>query len=259
METQLDIISIDGRVFTLFAVDIGNSAIKFFSKGTFFHISYKSDWQQELDWLLGSLSNQNVIFSISSVNYEKLEYLSNKINSNIFFRSILVDELLSKQQILDLSLLQGIGNDRILGLIGGLNYCKPPFLTVDLGTATTFNLLDDSNRILGGAIMPGIFTQYRSLIEHTSALKKIRLEHPATLIGKNTNEAVSSGIVNGMLGSVIYFIDMIRKNHTNNLHVLITGGNAGWIIDELQNKIENVQHLPTLVLEGIISLTKQMI
>jgi hypothetical protein len=71
MGIQLDIISIKGQINTLIAVDIGNSAIKFFSNNTLFNYSYKSDWEKEVKYFVGSLSNQSVCFVISSVNREK--------------------------------------------------------------------------------------------------------------------------------------------------------------------------------------------
>jgi type III pantothenate kinase len=125
-----------------------------------------------------------------------------------------------------------------------------------MGTATTINLIDKDNKVLGGVILPGVFTQLRSLIEHTSALKKIRLEQPQKLIGSNTNEAISSGIVNGMFGTVSYFLHTIMNDFEENIPILVTGGNSGWIINQLKSKMPSVQHIPTLVLEGIVLLTK---
>lgn len=256
MAIQLDIISIEGSIHTLFAVDIGNSAIKFYSNGTFFHFSYKSNWEQEIERLLGSLSNQSVLFVISSVNPEKLDYLKKIIDSNIFFQSLSVNDLIQVQKLIDISEVAGIGNDRVLGLIGGLKYSEAPFITIDMGTATTINLIDKGNKVLGGVILPGVFTQLRSLIEHTSALKKIRLEQPQKLIGSNTNEAISSGIVNGMFGTVSYFLHTIMNDFEENIPILVTGGNSGWIINQLKSIMPSVQHIPTLVLEGIVLLTK---
>lgn len=258
MGIQLDIISIEGSIYTLFAVDIGNSAIKFFSKDAYFHFSYKSNWEQEVSRLLGSIANQNVIFVISSVNPEKNIYLQNFIDSNMFFQSFEVSELLKDQNLIDLSMIRGMGNDRILGMIGGLNYFEPPFITVDLGTATTINLLGDERKVIGGAILPGIFTQFRSLIENTAALKKIRLEVPMELIGSNTNEAISSGIVNGMFATVSYFLHTIKSDYKKNIPILLTGGNSGWIKDKILTEHASAKHIPTLVLEGIIHLTKSI-
>ena len=117
--------------------------------------------------------------------------------------------------------------------------------------------MDKNNKVLGGAILPGIFTQFRSLIEHTSALKKIRLESFPKIIGKNTNQAISSGIINGMLGAVTYFIHSIRKEFGTETPLLLTGGNSGWILEQLLKEVLFVQHIPTLVLEGIITISKE--
>jgi type III pantothenate kinase len=259
MEIQLDIISIEGSIYTLFAIDIGNSAIKFLSKGAFLHFSYKSNWEEEIDKLLSRLSNQNVIFFISSVNPEKEIYLIDKIQQNSLFKYILISALLKEQKLVDKSEIEGIGHDRLLGMIGGLNYAEPPFITIDMGTATTINFLDKGRIVRGGAILPGVLTQFRSLIENTSALKKIRLEQPKNLLGKNTNEAISSGIIGGMNGTIIYFVNTIREKYGDKIPIFLTGGNSGWVLDEICSKVTDVNHIPTLVLQGIILTAKTLI
>ena len=256
MATQLDMISIDGRVFTLFAIDIGNSAIKLFSNGTYFHHSYKTDWESNIKQILSSLLNQNVLFIISSVNSEKEEALNKLISHHSNCNTLNVKSLISDQKIVNKDLIKGIGNDRLLGLIGGLNYFQPPFITIDMGTATTVNYLDGDKIVHGGAILPGVFTQFRSLIEHTSALKGIKLSKEAKIIGSNTNDAISSGIVNGMYGTLSYFIDTIRAEKSQNLPVILTGGNSNWISERLISLKQPLKQVPTLVLEGIIHITR---
>ncbi|MGB9702947.1 MAG: type III pantothenate kinase [Candidatus Kapaibacteriota bacterium] len=258
MAIQLDIISINGLISTLIAVDIGNSAIKFFSNNNLFNYSYKSDWEKEVRHFIGGLSNQSVCFIISSVNREKYQYLLSLLESNIFHQHFDINILLEKQNIINFNKIYGIGNDRKLGLIGALTYSDPPFITIDLGTATTINFLDENYICQGGAIIPGIFTQLRSLIEHTSALKRIRLEDPKELLGKSTNEAISSGIVNGTIGAIELFINKIRSQYQKQkIKVFVTGGNSLWIYEQLANQNEHIELKHYLVLEGIIKLAKK--
>ncbi|OGU56275.1 MAG: hypothetical protein A2X64_08905 [Ignavibacteria bacterium GWF2_33_9] len=249
-------ISIDGRVFTLFAIDIGNSAIKLYSKGVYFHFSYKLEWQASLKQLLSSLDKQHTLFVISSVNPEKEADLQKIISLYSNFTILQVKTLIQNQKIVNTEKIQGIGNDRLLGLIGGLNYFDAPLITVDMGTATTVNYLDENKFAQGGAILPGVFTQFRSLIEHTSALKGIKLTNDIGTIGTNTNQAISSGIVNGMYGTVSYFINTIRTETKQNLPVILTGGNSNWISEKLLSTFQPIKQVPTLVLEGITFLTK---
>lgn len=260
METQLDIISIDGSIYNLLAVDIGNSAIKIYGNGELLRFSYRSKWEDDLKMLFTGLSKRLCIFVISSVNKEKYETFESLISVYINFRIVKASELIAKQDIIDISLLQGIGNDRILGLIGAIYYSQSPIMTIDCGTATTLNLLNENNVCVGGAILPGIFTQFRSLTENTSALKKIKLKQVETHFGKNTNDAISSGILNGTIGLIKDFINQAKNElKTNSLNIFLTGGNSIWIADKLVRYDSTIQHKTTLVLDGLKFLAKKLI
>jgi type III pantothenate kinase len=180
------------------------------------------------------------------------------LESNIFHKYYNINEFFEEQKIINFSKINGIGNDRKLGLIGALTYSDPPLITIDCGTATTINYLDENYICQGGAIIPGIFTQLRSLIEHTSSLKRIRLEEPSELLGKSTNEAISSGIINGTIGAIKFFINKIRaENQNNKINAFITGGNSLWVYEQLVSELDHINLKNYLVLEGIIKLTKK--
>lgn len=258
MAIQLDIISIEGSIYTLFAIDIGNSAIKIYSNGEVIRLSYRTEWLTEINTFFKSLEHQHTLFVISSVNDEKFNIIKSIIEQNPFHKLLLVLELLQNQRIIDLSEIEGIGSDRVLGLIGALQYALPPLITIDCGTATTMNFLADNNVCKGGTIMPGIFTQFRSLVENTNKLKTIKLIKPEQLLGKNTNQSISSGILNGTIGAIHNFITQLQSQEDKQIAVFLTGGNAFWIADELQLRFPHLQIVPTLVLDGIKYLAKKM-
>lgn len=260
METQLDIISIDGSIYNVLAVDIGNSAIKLYGNGELLRFSYRSKWEDDLKIILSGLSNRLCLFVVSSVNKEKYEIFESLLSLHHNFKIVKANELIAKQQIIDLSLLQGIGNDRILGLIGAKHYAEPPIMTIDCGTATTINLLNENNVCVGGAILPGVFTQFRSLTENTSALKKIKLKQVESYFGKNTNDAISSGILNGTIGLIKDFIYQAKTElNCNSINIFLTGGNSIWIADKLLSYDSTIQHRTTLVLDGLKYLAKNLL
>jgi type III pantothenate kinase len=259
MAIQLDIISIEGSIYTLFAIDIGNSAIKIFSSGELIRLSYRTDWLTDISNFFKSLEHQHTLFVISSVNDEKFSIIKSIIEKNSFHKFMLVLELLKNQQIIDLLEIEGIGSDRVLGLMGALQYSASPLITIDCGTATTMNFLAENNVCKGGTIMPGIFTQFRSLVENTSKLKYIKLIKPEHLLGKNTNQSISSGILNGTIGAIQNFITQIQSQEEKEISVFLTGGNAFWIADLLQVRYPNLKIIPTLVLDGIKYLAKNSI
>ncbi len=259
MAIQLDIISVEGSIYTLFAIDIGNSAIKIYSSGEIIRLSYRRDWLADISNFFKSLEHQHTLFVISSVNDEKLSQIKSMIEQNSFHKFLLVFELLQNQRIIDLSEIEGIGSDRVLGLMGALQYAQPPIITIDCGTATTMNFLAENNVCKGGTIMPGIFTQFRSLVENTSKLKSIKLIKPEQLLGKNTNQSISSGILNGTIGAIQNFITQIQSHEEKEITVFLTGGNAFWIAEELHLRFPHLQIVPTLVLDGIKYLAKKAI
>lgn len=258
METQLDIVSIDGSIYNVLVVDIGNSAIKLFGNGELLRFSYRSKWEDDLKIVLSGLSSRLCLFVISSVNNEKLSVFESYLSCHSNFVIIKANDLIKKQTIIDISKLQGIGNDRLLGLIGGKYYSDSPLLTIDCGTATTINLLDKDDVCLGGAILPGIFTQFRSLTEHTSALKKIKLKKVESYFGKNTNDAISSGILNGTISLIKNYIQQAKNEVcSENLSIFLTGGNAIWIMENLMKLEPSIIYKPTLVLDGLKYLAKK--
>lgn len=257
METQLDIVSIEGSIFNILTIDIGNSAIKLFGNGELLRFSYRSKWEEDIKIVLSGLSSRLCLFVVSSVNREKAELFESFIACYPNFKILKANDLIYKQTLIDTSQLQGIGNDRLLGLIGAMFYSNPPLMTIDCGTATTINLLNSESVCLGGAILPGIFTQFRSLTKNTSALKKIKLKQVESFFGKNTNDAVSSGILNGTLSIIKDFIQQAKFDlGTDKINIFLTGGNSIWIVGNLFKYDSSIIHKPTLVLEGLRYLAK---
>lgn len=259
METQLDIVSIEGSIYNILAIDIGNSAIKLFGNGELLRFSYRSKWEEDIKIVLSGLSSRLCLFVISSVNREKAELFESFVGCYLNFKILKANDLIYKQTFIDTSQLQGIGNDRLLGLMGARFYCDPPIMTIDCGTATTINLLNSDSVCIGGAILPGIFTQFRSLTENTSALKKIKLKHVESFFGKNTNDAISSGILNGTTSLIKDFVHQAKiELGTDNLNIFLTGGNSIWIVDNLLKYNGSIIHKQTLVLDGLKYLAKKL-
>jgi pantothenate kinase type III len=75
-------------------------------------------------------------------------------------------------------------------------------VVVDMGTATTFDIIGPSGRYEGGMISPGLMISAQALFSRAAMLSNIELKHPPTLIGKNTRDAMLSGIVYGYVGLV---------------------------------------------------------
>ena len=90
-----------------------------------------------------------------------------------------------------------LGPDRIANSVGGFKKINKEVVIVDLGTATTFDVVNSNKEYLGGSIAPGIKISLDALISRTSSLKSVELKEPGKVIGKNTYEAIQSGLVLG--------------------------------------------------------------
>ena len=78
-----------------------------------------------------------------------------------------------------------LGSDRVVCAVAGIRDYPVPLVIVDLGTATTVEVLDAEKSYIGGMILPGVNASLEALVRHTSQLPKISLDSPRRLIGKN--------------------------------------------------------------------------
>jgi len=96
-----------------------------------------------------------------------------------------------------------VGADRIVNALAAAELYGGPAIVVDLnGTATIFDVVDDENRYIGGAIAPGVELSLEALSRRGAQLRSVELAVPRDVIGKNTVEALQSGMVFGFAGLV---------------------------------------------------------
>src|SRR5207237_141811 len=96
-----------------------------------------------------------------------------------------------------------VGADRIVNCVAAKRRYGAPCLVVDLGTATTFDVVDAAGDFVGGAIAPGLGVAAEALAGRGARLAPVPLVAPAQAIGRNTTEAMQSGIVFGYLELVV--------------------------------------------------------
>lgn len=130
-----------------------------------------------------------------------------------------------------------MGADRVADAVAALSEYPVPFVTVDMGTATTFSVVDDKKRYIGGMIMPGVRVSLDALVSRASQLSGISLEEPRKLIGKNTIDCMKSGILYGNAAAVDGIIDRIEEELGQKVTVIATGGMAKKIVPHCRRKI----------------------
>lgn len=125
-----------------------------------------------------------------------------------------------------------LGSDRIASAVAALAKYGGPIITIDFGTATTFNCVNAQGEFLGGAIMPGIRTSLSALVTQTSRLPNIELQVPSRVIGRNTVENMQAGLLYGYVGAVERIIAKMREELGDTPKVVATGGMSRMIAKE---------------------------
>lgn len=238
----------------LIAIDIGNSRIKIISDGEFYASEYDTNWQSLLTKILDDFPD--AILGYSSVNTTIEIQLLKLLDSYKSLTRINTVELLCRQHLLDYSEVSGIGSDRLLGMLGALTDTSPPLVTIDCGTAVTFNVIDSRGKCLGGAIFPGIFTQFQSLASISSVLKPVKVNFKPDKIGNSTETAVNLGVILSVVGGIEQLLKLAINNGiiSPDSPIYLTGGYGHHIQPYLEQNYSRVTLKQDLVLRGIIRL-----
>jgi type III pantothenate kinase len=146
-----------------------------------------------------------------------------------------------------------VGADRIVNAVAACHYYDPPAVIVDLGTATTFDVVDGSGVYCGGAIAPGVITSARQLYAKAARLTSVELHPPQEAIGKTTADSLRSGIVFGAVDLIDGMITRICRELKGKPVVIATGGLVSTIAP-LSRKIQVVDE--ALSLKGLRVLSE---
>ena len=137
-----------------------------------------------------------------------------------------------------------VGADIIADAVAALEKFKPPIICIDMGTATTINVISESGVYEGGLFLPGVHVALESMSHRAALLPDISLRAPKGLIGKESEECMLSGIVYGNAAMLDGLIDRIREMFRGQeVSVVATGGNAPMIVRYCRNPIVYDQNL----------------
>lgn len=121
---------------------------------------------------------------------------------------------------------QEVGVDRLLNGLAAYTLYDGPLVVIDLGTATTFDVIDEQGNYCGGVISPGLTLSLEALHKAAARLPKIGIGRPHSVIGKETIGAMRSGIYWGYIGLIEGIIKRIQSEHARKLTIIGTGGLA---------------------------------
>ncbi|MFT6369407.1 MAG: type III pantothenate kinase [Maribacter sp.] len=109
-------------------------------------------------------------------------------------------------------------------------------LVIDTGTCITYDIINDFNEYLGGAISPGISMRYKAMHYQTEKLPLLEKEEPMDFIGNSTNNGMHSGVVYGVLLEIEGIISKYNQRFKH-LTVILTGGDSHFLSKRLKNTI----------------------
>ena len=122
------------------------------------------------------------------------------------------------------------GADLVVGCVSALREHKPPMIVVDMGTATTMVVLDQTGALIGGSISPGVKISMDALTGKTALLPGLQLDQPKRAIGKNTIDCMRSGIMMGAACMLDGMVERMEAELGCKTTVVVTGGIARFVI-----------------------------
>ena len=143
---------------------------------------------------------------------------------------------------------ESVGADLIVGCVAAAQLFEGPCIILDMGTATTFTVLDEDRSMLGGAIVPGVGIALDALTNRTAQLPSISLEAPEKVIGEDTIACMQSGVLNGTAYMIDGMCDHIEQELGKKCSVVVTGGLAKEIVPLCER---DIVYSDTLLLEGL--------
>ena len=143
------------------------------------------------------------------------------------------------------------GADLVVGCVAALREHKPPMIVVDMGTATTMVVLDQTGALIGGCIAPGVKISMDALTDRTALLPGLQLDQPKNAIGRNTIECMRSGIMLGNACMIDGMVERMEEELGCKTTVVATGGIAKFVIPMCKTPI---LYDKDLIVKGLAAL-----
>ena len=130
-----------------------------------------------------------------------------------------------------------LGSDLVAAAVAAIAQFPLPAILIDMGTATTLTVVDEGNRFIGGAIVPGLMLSMNALSDRTSLLHKVPMKAPKKCISGTTTECMQSGAIYGNAALLDGMIDRFEAELGKKATVVATGGIASKIIPYCTHEI----------------------
>ena len=167
---------------------------------------------------------------------------------------VLEKDLLLKGLNIHTDVPSQVGSDRIVIAVAALAEYKAPLILIDMGTATTIEVVEPDNLYMGGVIFPGVMVSLDALTSRAAQLPGISLDKPDHVVGKNTVDCMRSGMMYGTAAMIDGLIERIEEELGHSSTIIATGGLARFITPLCKRKIINQNDL---LLKGLNIIYKK--
>lgn len=213
----------------------------------------KQYYMKSLNELMKNQKIEGVI--ISSVVPEINQTLKEIIEENIKITPIFVNADLKTGIYIKYDNPHKLGADLITVAVGATLKYGSPVIIIDIGTATTFSVINENNEYLGGMIAPGPHTSIKALSKMTSQLPEIDFISTDKIIGTNTIDCIKIGTITAHSAMIDGMLDRVLSTLKEpNVKIIATGGEAKEIIDMCSHKITLDKNL---IFDGLYEIYRQ--
>lgn len=237
-------------------LDAGNSFLKY--------AFFEGDTMREN----GIIHYENIKDSVNTWNFSSVELVAFCTVNNVFSVEVLpfLQTVLKQVKFVEVTSKSvfpfkikyetpdTLGVDRVAACAGAFSIQgNPGFLVIDIGTCITYDLVNKNSEYVGGAISPGLQMRLSAMHHYTAQLPLIKnVTQFSSIVGKNTRECMSSGVINGMIFEIQGFINNIIQQE-GKINIYLTGGDSEFFVNALKSSIFAE---PLLNLKGINELIK---
>ncbi len=146
------------------------------------------------------------------------------------------------------------GADLVVGCVAALREHAAPLIVIDMGTATTMVVLDETGALIGGSISPGVKISLNALTDRTALLPGLQMDQPKKAIGRNTIDCMRSGVMLGAACMLDGMVDRMEEELGQKTTVVITGGIAKFIAPLCRREMI---YDKDLLVKGLVALYRE--
>jgi type III pantothenate kinase len=246
----------------ILTVDIGNTNVVMGlmeSRGVFAsHIRFPTDKRRTVREFMESfealVAMQHFTFDrvdgaiVSSVVPELTGSVVASVRAKIDKDPLVVSSDMDLGITIDIESPERLGADMIVDAVGATNEYFGNLAIFDMGTCTTCSVVTADKVYKGSIIIPGVVISQDAQTAAASQLPFIKFEQPRALIGRNTVDAMQSGVVYATAAMLDGLVDRVARELDGPVKAIATGGLSRMIVPACERDITLD---PALLLKGL--------